>query len=102
MIQGRIVSEMIRIWARKSELQGESRSYGPEVRVTAGQTPRIRAESPKKRGPEWGLGASTDRAFLNPANENPHLPRPSKRLHKYSFHVDLRNGLRELTAFAEH
>ena len=59
MIRGRILSEMIRIQARKSELQTESRSYGPEVRVTAGQTPRIRAESPTK-GPEWGFGASTE------------------------------------------
>ena len=48
MIRGRICSEMIRIRARKSELRPESRSYGPKVRVTAGQTPRIRTESPRK------------------------------------------------------
>ena len=41
MIRGRIFSEMIRIQARKSELQAESRSYGPKVGDTAGQTPRI-------------------------------------------------------------
>ena len=51
MIQGRIFSEMIRIRAQKSELQAESQSYGPKVGDTAGQTPRIRTESPKKRDP---------------------------------------------------
>ena len=40
MIRGRIFSEMIRIQARKSELQAESRSYGPKVGDTAGQTPQ--------------------------------------------------------------
>ena len=48
MIQGRIFSEMIRIQAWKSELRPESRSYRPKVRVTAGQPPRIRTESPRK------------------------------------------------------
>ena len=48
MIRGRILSEMIRIRARKSELQAESRSYGPKVGDTAGQTPIIRTESPRK------------------------------------------------------
>ena len=33
MIRGRISREMIRVSARKSELQDESRSYGPKVRV---------------------------------------------------------------------
>ena len=42
-----------RIQARESELQAESRRYGPKVRVTAGQTPRIRTESPTK-GPRMG------------------------------------------------
>ena len=46
MIRGRIFSEVIRIQARKSELQPESRSYRPKVRVTAGQTPKIRTKSP--------------------------------------------------------
>ena len=59
MIRGRIFSEMIRISARKSELQAKSRSYRPKVRVTAGQTPKIRTESPGK-APESGLGASTE------------------------------------------
>ena len=54
MIRERIFSEMIRIWARKSELQAESRSYRPKFRVTAGQTTRIRTESPRK-GPRMGL-----------------------------------------------
>ena len=59
MIRGRNFSEMIRIQARKSELQAKSRSSRPKVRVTAGQTPRIPTESPRK-APEWGLGASTE------------------------------------------
>ena len=54
MIRGRIFSEMIRIQARKSELQAESRSYGPKVGDTAGQTPRIRTESPRN-GPRMGF-----------------------------------------------
>ena len=68
MIRGRIFSEIIRIQARKSELQAESRSCGPKVGDTARQTPKIRTESPRK-GPEWSLGASTEtplKAFLNP------------------------------------
>ena len=49
MIRGRIFSEMIRIQAQKSELQAKSGSCGPKDRViTAGQTPRIRTESPRK------------------------------------------------------
>ena len=38
----------------KSELQAKSRSYGPKVRVTAGQTPRIRTESHRK-GPRMAF-----------------------------------------------
>ena len=53
-IRGRIFSEMIRIWVRKSELQAESRSYRPKVGDTAGQTPRIRTESPRQ-GPRMGF-----------------------------------------------
>ena len=60
MIQGRIFSEMIRIPARKSELQAESRSYGRKVGDTAKQTPRIRTPNRPEKGPEWGLGASTE------------------------------------------
>ena len=48
MLQWRIFSKIIRIRARKSELQAKSPSYGPKVRVTAGQTLRIRSESPRK------------------------------------------------------
>ena len=44
MIWGRIFSEMIRIPARKSEVQ----AYKPKIRVTAGQTHRIQTESPEK------------------------------------------------------
>ena len=51
--RGRNFSEMIRIRARKSGFGPESRSYGPKVRVTAGQTARIRTELPS-------LGASTE------------------------------------------
>ena len=40
MIRGRIFREMIRVSARESELQTESRSYGPKVGVTARQTPQ--------------------------------------------------------------
>ena len=43
-----VFSEMIRVSARRSELQAKSRSYR-RVRVTAGQTPRIRIEPPRKR-----------------------------------------------------
>ena len=59
MIRGRIFSEMIRISARKSELQAKSRSYRPKVRVTARQTPQIRAESPGK-GARIGLWCSAE------------------------------------------
>ena len=54
MIRGRIFSEMIRVQARKSELQAKSRSYGPKVGDTARQTPRIRTEPPRK-GPRMGF-----------------------------------------------
>ena len=60
MIRGQIFGEMIRIQARKSELQAKSRSYGPKVRATAGQTPESEPNHPEK-GPEWGLGASTEK-----------------------------------------
>ena len=55
MIRGQIFSGMIRIRARKSELQAESqlqtksRRYGP----------KSEPNRPEK-GPEWGLGASTE------------------------------------------
>ena len=69
MIRGQIFSEMIRIQARKSELQAESRSYGPKVGDTAGQTPRIRTESPRN-GPRMGFCCFYRnpplKAFLNP------------------------------------
>ena len=69
MIRGRVFSEMIRIQARKSELQAKSQSCGPKVRVTAGQTPRIRTESPRK-GPRMGFMCiyreAPLKAFLNP------------------------------------
>ena len=61
---------MIRVSAQKSELQAESRSYRPKVRVTAGETPRIRTESPKK-GTRMGFrcfySKTPPKAFLNPA-----------------------------------
>ena len=58
MIRERISSEMIRIQARKSELQAKSRSYGPKFRVTAGQAPESEPNRPEK-APEWGLAASS-------------------------------------------
>ena len=53
IIQGQIFSEMIRVRAQKSELQAKSQSYswaGP---------PESEPNRPE-RGPEWGLGASTE------------------------------------------
>ena len=38
MIWGRIFSEIIRVQAPKSELRATSRSFRPEVGITAGQT----------------------------------------------------------------
>ena len=66
MIRGRIFSEMIRIQARKSELQAESRSYGPKVGDTAGQTPRIRTESLRK-GPRMGFRCFYRNPSLKPS-----------------------------------
>ena len=56
MIRVQIFSGMIRIRARKSELQAESRSYGPKVGDTAQNPNRIA----QKRAPNGGLGASTE------------------------------------------
>ena len=44
MIRGQIFSGMIRIRARKPELQAESRSYRPKVRDTAQNPNRIAQE----------------------------------------------------------
>ena len=63
---GRIVSEMIRIEARKSELQAKSRSYRPKVTVTARQTPGIRTESPRK-GPRMGFRCFYRKPPLKPS-----------------------------------
>ena len=60
MSRGRLFSEMIRIQARKSELQAKVGVTDQKVRVTAGQTPRIRADLLRKGAPEWGLDASTE------------------------------------------
>ena len=51
---------MMRIQARKSELQAESRSYRPKVGDTAGQPPEESEPNRPAKGPEWGLGASTE------------------------------------------
>ena len=70
MIRERVFSEMIRVAAQSSELQGKSWSYRPKVGVTAGVTPGLRTESPRK-GIRMGLGASAEnplKAFLNPPN----------------------------------
>ena len=66
MIRGRIFSEMIRIQARKSESQAESRSYGPKVGDTTRQTPRIRTESPRK-GPRMGFRCFFWNPLLKPS-----------------------------------
>ena len=66
MIRGRIFSEMIRIQARKSELQAKSRSYGPKVGDTAGQTPRFRAESSRKE-PRMGFRCFCRKPPLKPS-----------------------------------
>ena len=63
MIRGRICSEMIRISARKSELQAKSRSYRPKVRVTAGRPPK----SEPNKAPESGFGASAENPPLKPS-----------------------------------
>ena len=76
MIRGRIFSEMIRVLAQKSEIEAESRIYRPKLRVTAGKSPRARTESPRK-GPECGLGASTEtplKASNPPNKKRPLLP----------------------------
>ena len=73
MIRGRIFSEMIRIQARKSELQAKSRSYGPKSELQPGRPPESEPNRPEK-GPEWRSGASTEnplKAFLNPAKAKP-------------------------------
>ena len=59
MIRGRTFSDMIRVRARKSELRPESQSYGPKVRVTAGQTPESEPNRPENKK-KLGLGASTE------------------------------------------
>ena len=71
MISGRTFSEMIRNFGP------ESQSYGPKVGVTdqkselqPGRPPESELNRPEK-GPESGLGASTElplKAFLNPPN----------------------------------
>ena len=66
MIRGRIFSEMIRVQTRKSELQAKSRSYRPKVRVTAGQTPTSRTESPGK-GPRIGFRCFYRKPPLKPS-----------------------------------
>ena len=68
---GGIFREMIRVSARKSELQAKSRSDRPKVGVTVGQTARIRTKSPRK-GTRIGFRRFCRKpplkAFLNPAN----------------------------------
>ena len=54
-IRGRIFRAMVRIRARKSELQAESRSYRPKVRVNPQNPNRI-----AQKRPRMGLGASTE------------------------------------------
>ena len=62
MIRGRISSEIIRIQARESESQTESRSYGPKKKkseLQSGRPPQSEPNHPGK-GPERVLGASTE------------------------------------------
>ena len=68
MIRRQIFSEMIRIQARNSKLQTKGRSYGPKSGLQPGRRPESQPNHSEK-GPEWGLGASTEsplKAFLNP------------------------------------
>ena len=53
---------MIRISARKSELQGENRSYRPKIGDTVGRGPEIRTESPRI-GARTGFGLSTEKSL---------------------------------------
>ena len=58
---------MIRVSARKSELQAESRSYRPKSELQPGRPPEPEPNRPGKE-PEGRLGASTEnpKAFLSP------------------------------------
>ena len=68
MIRGRIFSEMIQIQARKSELQAESRSYGPksEIQRADPQNPKRIAQKRAPHGVQVLLQKPALRAFLNP------------------------------------
>ena len=67
MIRGLIFSEMIRIQARKSELQAESRSYRPKVGDTA-QNPNQIAQKKAPNGVRCFYRKPPLKAFLNPPN----------------------------------
>ena len=64
MIRGQIFSGMIRIQARKSEIQAGSRSYRPETKSRR-YSPESEPNRPEK-GPEWGLGASAENPPSSP------------------------------------
>ena len=71
MIRGQSFGKHLQVSAQKSELQAKSRSSKPKVRVTAGETPRIRTESPEKEtriGVYFLLQKTPLKAFLNPPN----------------------------------
>ena len=65
MIRGQIISGMIRIRARKSELQAESRSYRPKVGDTA-QNPNRIAQKRAPNGVQVLLQKAPLKALLNP------------------------------------
>ena len=70
---------MIRISARKSELQSKNRSYRPRIGDTAGRGPKSEPNGPES-APERDFGLSTEKglkASLNPANLS--LQKPTGR-----------------------
>ena len=60
MFRGQSFSEMMRIRARKSELQAESRSYGPKSQSYRRADPQKSELNHPAKVPEWGFGASTE------------------------------------------
>ena len=62
----------------KVRVTGQSRSYRPKVRVTAGQTPRIRTESPRN-GTRMGLRCFYRKPTLKPSWIHLRKKRVSKR-----------------------
>ena len=66
MTRGRLFSEMIRIQARKSELQAESRSYGPKSQSYSWTDPQNPNRISQKRVPN-GASALLQKTPLKPS-----------------------------------